>query len=72
MVTLRARAAPASRLKFSRFAEVTLVENERVETILRCLARDFVAFGGLPLMGVRSPKNDCEEARRRSRGGGVR
>lgn len=42
----------ASRLKFSRFAKVTLVEDERVETIVRCLARDFVAFGGLPLMAV--------------------
>jgi transposase len=42
----------ASRLKFSRSACVTLVENERVETIVRCLARDFVAFGGLPLMAV--------------------
>ena len=42
----------ASRLKYSRFARVTLVENERVETIVRCLARDFVAFGGLPLMAV--------------------
>jgi transposase len=42
----------ASRLKYSRFAVVTLVENERVETIVRCLARDFVAFGGLPLMAV--------------------
>ena len=26
--------------------------NEQVETIVRCLARDFVAFGGLPLMAV--------------------
>jgi transposase len=42
----------ASRLKYSRFAQVTLVDNERVETIVRCLARDFVAFGGLPLMAV--------------------
>jgi transposase len=42
----------ASRLKYSRFAAVTIVENERVETLLRCLARDFVAFGGLPLMAV--------------------
>lgn len=42
----------ASRLKYSRYACVTLVDNERVETILRCLARDFVAFGGLPLMAV--------------------
>lgn len=42
----------ASRLKYSRFAVVTLVDNERVETIVRCLARDFVTFGGLPLMAV--------------------
>jgi transposase len=42
----------ASRLKYSRFARVTLVEDERVETIVRCLARDFAAFGGLPLMAV--------------------
>ena len=42
----------ASRLKYSRFACVTLVDNERVETVVRCLARDFVAFGGLPLMAV--------------------
>lgn len=42
----------ASRLKYSRFAAVTLVEDQRVETLVRCLARDFVAFGGLPLMAV--------------------
>lgn len=42
----------ASRLKYSRFAAVTLVADERVETLVRCLARDFVAFGGLPLMAV--------------------
>jgi transposase len=42
----------ASRLKYSRFVAVTIVEDERVETIVRCLARDFVAFGGLPLMAV--------------------
>ncbi len=42
----------ASRLKYSRFVAVTLVDNERVETIVRNLARHFVAFGGLPLMAV--------------------
>ena len=42
----------ASRLKYSRFAAVTLVDNETVETIVRNLARHFVAFGGLPLMAV--------------------
>ena len=42
----------ASRLKYSRFVAVTLVDTERTETIVRCLARDFVAFGGLPLLAV--------------------
>lgn len=42
----------ASRLKYSRFVAVTLVANERVETLVRCLARHFAAFGGLPLMAV--------------------
>ena len=42
----------ASRLKYSRFVAVTLVDNEKVETIVRCLARDFVTFGGLTLMAV--------------------
>jgi transposase len=42
----------ASRLKYSRFVAVSLVDNEKVETIVRNLARHFVAFGGLPLMAV--------------------
>lgn len=42
----------ASRLKYSRFVAVTLVDDERVETLVRCLARDFVTFGGLPLLAV--------------------
>ncbi len=42
----------ASRLKYSRFVAVTLVDNERVETILRCLVRDFAIFGGLVLLAV--------------------
>ncbi|MHB8727383.1 MAG: IS21 family transposase [Casimicrobiaceae bacterium] len=42
----------ASRLKFSRFVAVSLVDNERVETIVRNLALHFVLFGGLPLMAV--------------------
>jgi transposase len=42
----------ASRLKYSRFVAVDLVDNERVETLVRGLARHFVAFGGLPLMAV--------------------
>ncbi len=42
----------ASRLKYSRFVAVTLVDNERVEVLVRTLVRHFVAFGGVPLMAV--------------------
>jgi transposase len=42
----------ASRLKYSRFVAVLLVLNEKVETLVRCLAQAFVLFGGLPLMAV--------------------
>jgi transposase len=42
----------ASRLTYSRFVAVTLVDDERTETIVRCLERHFVAFGGLPLLAV--------------------
>lgn len=42
----------ASRLKFSRWAEVTLVEDQRAETLVRTLLEHFVAFGGMPLCAV--------------------
>ena len=42
----------ASRLKFSRWVQVTLVDNEQVEPLLRCLVEHFAAFGGVPLLAV--------------------
>jgi transposase len=42
----------ASRLKWSRWAEVSLVENEVVETLVRTLATHFECFGGVPLCAV--------------------
>lgn len=42
----------ASRLKYSRWVEVTMVANERVETLLRTLVDHFAAFGGIPLVAV--------------------
>ncbi len=42
----------ASRLKRSRWAEVTLVENSEAETLIRTLLVHFVAFGGVPLCAV--------------------
>ena len=42
----------ASRLKFSRFAQVTLVPDQKTETLIRTLVRHFVGFGGVPLLAV--------------------
>ena len=42
----------ASRLKYSRWVEVTIVENEQVETLLRTLVDHFAAFSGIPLLAV--------------------
>jgi transposase len=42
----------ASRLKYSRWVEVTLVPSERVEPLCRTLLLHFEAFGGVPLMAV--------------------
>ena len=42
----------ASRLKYSRWVEVTLVPNERVETLVRTLVEHLAAFGGIPLVAV--------------------
>jgi transposase len=41
-----------SRLKYSRWVEVTIVPNEQVETLLRTLLEHFEAFGGIPLLAV--------------------
>lgn len=42
----------ASRLKHSRRAEVTLVPDEQVETLVRSLVDHVAAFGGIPLVAV--------------------
>jgi transposase len=42
----------ASRLKYSRWAEVTLVEDEGVESLVRSLVAHFDAMGGVPLLAV--------------------
>jgi transposase len=42
----------ASRLKYSRFAQVTLVDDERVESLVRTLVSHFEAMGGVPLLAV--------------------
>lgn len=42
----------ASRLKYSRWVEVSLVPNEQVETLARTLVEHFAALGGIPLLAV--------------------
>ena len=41
-----------SRLKFSRFALVGLVDNQRTETLVRSMADHFEQMGGIPLLAV--------------------
>jgi transposase len=42
----------ASRLKYSRWAEVTIVPDERAETLVRTFVDHFAAIGGVPLLAV--------------------
>ncbi len=42
----------ASRLKYSRWAEVSLVPNEQVETLARAMVDHFAEMGGIPLLAV--------------------
>ena len=42
----------ASRLKYSRFACVTPVPNQKTETLVRAAAQHFARFGGVPLLAV--------------------
>lgn len=42
----------ASRLKYSRWAEVSVVPNEQVETLARAMVDHFAAMGGIPLLAV--------------------
>jgi transposase len=42
----------ASRLKWSRWAQVSIVPNERVESLVRSLVAHYEAMGGVPLRGV--------------------
>jgi transposase len=42
----------ASRLKYSRWAQVTIVPDQTVETLVRTLVEHFAAVGGIPLLAV--------------------
>jgi transposase len=42
----------ASRLKYARWTEVSLVEDERVESLVRAMVDHFASIGGIPLLAV--------------------
>jgi len=42
----------ASRLKYSRWVQVSLVTDETTETVVRSVVEHYAAFGGVPLLGV--------------------
>jgi transposase len=42
----------ASRLKYSRWAQVSLVANQQVEALVRALVEHFAVIGGIPLLAV--------------------
>lgn len=42
----------ATRLKYSRWVEVTIVPNQRAETLIRAMLGHFAAIGGIPLLAV--------------------
>ncbi|MEZ4437026.1 MAG: IS21 family transposase [bacterium] len=42
----------ASRMKYSRYAAVTVVPNQRTEALCRALVEHFESFGGVPLLAV--------------------
>ncbi len=42
----------ASRLKYSRWAEVTIVPNQQAETLVRTVVDHFASMGGIPLLAV--------------------
>ena len=42
----------ASRLKYSRWIDVPVVEDERIEALVRSLLDGFASFGGIPLVAV--------------------
>jgi transposase len=42
----------ASRMKYSRWTQVSIVPNEQVETLVRVMVDHFAAIGGVPLLAV--------------------
>jgi transposase len=62
----------ASRLKYSRFVDVQMVENEQQETVVRSLLRAYEHFGGIPLMSVFDNMSTVVESREVREDGSVK
>ncbi len=62
----------ASRLKYSRFVDVQIVENQQQETVVRCLLRAYEHFGGIPLMSVFDNMSTVVESREVREDGSVK
>ena len=62
----------ASRLKYSRYVDVQVVDNEQQETVVRCLLRSFEHFGGVPLMGVFDNMSSAVKSREVNADGAVK
>lgn len=62
----------ASRLKYSRFIDIQIVENEQQETVVRSLLRAFEHFGGVPMIGVFDNMTTAVKSREIREDGSVR
>lgn len=62
----------ASRLKYSRFVDIQLVENEQQETVVRSLLKAFEHFGGVPMMGVFDNMSSAVKSRETQEDGSVK
>jgi transposase len=62
----------ASRLKYSRYVDVQVVDNKQQETVVHCLLRAFEHFGGVPLMGVFDNMSSAVKSREVSADGEVK
>ena len=62
----------ASRLKYSRCIDVQVVDNEQLETVVRCLLRAFERFGGVPLLCVFDNMSSVVQSRKTKADGSVK
>ena len=62
----------ASRLKYSRFVDIQIVDNEQQETVVRSLLKAFEHFGGVPMMGVFDNMSSAVKSREMKEDGSVK